>query len=220
MASKRGYITAAQVNESYGFTPTDAQINQAEEIIDDYVGFQDKFLDYEIRGLLAAGGQNNFTLEAQHQNNMQLNYLRGCWIEIIGGTGEGELQRISKQGLNGVITVEAGFTTTLDTTSYYKIYQLGKFPRQCDVEFDGIHQPQQYYKAIPQALRQAVAAQVHFINEMGDAFFATDKNQLNSETIGDYSYTKGSTASVGRYALVAPAAKGLLRGLVNRAGSF
>lgn len=221
MSSKRGYITAAQVNDEYGFTPTDAQLNRAEEIIDDYVGFQDKYISWDIKGLLAAGGSNNVTLEQIHQNNMELNYLRGCWMEIVGGTGEGQSRKITGQTLAGVVTLESSFTTPLDATSFYRIYQLGKFPRDCeDVVFDGLHTPNQYYKNIPQLVRQAVAAQVNFINEMGDEFFNTDKADKQSESIGDYSYTKGQKAATGRYALVAPTAKALLRGIINRTGSF
>ena len=224
MASKRGYTTTTEVDELVGTTgSTDVQINEAEEIIDDYVGYQDKFLDYEIRGLLAAGGVNNLTLEQIHQNNMQLNYLRGCWIEIMGGAGEGQRAKITAQTLAGVVTLETNLSVATDITSYYRIYQLGKFPRQCDTEFDGLHTPTQYRKSIPDKVRRATAAQVEFMINQGKAFFGSDAPDMESESIGDYSYSKagrGSGVTAGAVKLIAPKAKLLLKGIINRTGSI
>lgn len=225
MASKRGYLTQEELEEFADITISDAteadeQISQAEEMIDEFVGPQDKFISYELSGLIAAGGSNNVTLESTHQNNMQKNYLRGCWIEIIGGTGEGQRKKITAQTLAGVITTETNFTTALDTTSYYRIYQLGKFPRTYDVQLDGVHTPAQYYKSIPEKVRQAVAAQVAYKINMGEDFFNSGTPDLESESIGDYSYSKGDRASSvsGSARLVAPRAKLLLRGIINRIG--
>lgn len=224
MASKRGYLSQTELAEFADITILDAteaddQISMAEEIIDDFVGPQSKFLQYEVRGLISAGGTNNFTLETIHTNNMQKNYLRGCFIEIMGGTGEGQRGKITTQTYEGVITLETAFSTALDTTSYYRIWQLGKFPRNCDVEFDGVHTPQQYYKSVPEAVRRAVAAQVEYRINMGDRFFGSDKSDMEGETIGDYSYNK-SAGSGGMGRLIAPKAKLLLKGIINRKGQI
>ena len=224
MASRRGYLSQEELAQFADITITDAteaddQIGMAEEVIDDYVGPQDKFIGYELRGLIASGGALTFTLESIHQSNMEKNYLRGCWIEIIGGTGEGQKRKVTAQTFEGVVTVEAAFSPALDTTSYYKIWQLGHFPRKNDVEFDGTHTPQQYYKSIPEKVRRATAAQVEYRVNMGDAFFASDKADLQSESIGDYSYSKGQ-GTTGLARLIAPKAKILLRGIINRKGSI
>jgi hypothetical protein len=227
MASRRGYLSQEELAEMADITitdPTEAddQISQAEEIIDKYVGFQDKAMSYEITGLVASGGATSFTLEQIHQNNMQLDYLKGCWIEIIGGTGAGQRRKITGQTYEGVVTVESAFSPALDTTSYYRIWQLGKFPRSQDLVFDGIHTPQRYYKSIPEEVRRAVSAQVAYIIEMGQDFFNSDKSELESESIGDYSYTKrgGQPGAPGPGRLIAPRAKLLLRGFVIRMGGY
>lgn len=226
MASRRGYLSQTELAQYADITivdPTEAddQISQAEEIIDGFVGAQDKFVGYELRGLVSAGGSATFTMEQIHQNNMQLDYLRGCWVEIVGGTGEGQKRKITGQTYEGVITLETAFSPAVDTTSYYQIWQLGKFPRHCDVNFDGIHTPQRYYKTIPEKVRRAVAAQVEYVVNQGAIFFASDKIDMQSENLGDYSYSKGKSgtgSTLGR--VIAPKAKILLRGIWNRTGSI
>jgi hypothetical protein len=223
MASKRGYTTTDEVNEDLGITVTDAQINKAEEIIDDFIGAQDKFMSYEIRGLVAAGGASSFTLEDEQQNNMQKNFLRGCWVEIIGGSGEGQRKKITGQTYEGVVTIEGSFSPALDTTSYYRIWQLGKFPRKQDVSYDSEHVPNQYYKSIPEKVRKATVAQIEYMVNLGDNFFGSDKVDMVAEHIADYSYDKGSNnqqSATGIARLIAPKAKILLSGLKNRLGEI
>jgi hypothetical protein len=226
MSSNREYLTQAELATFADITiqdttEADNKISQSEEIIDEFVGTQDKFLNYEIRGLISSGGANNVTLDAPHQGNMQADYLSGCFIEIIGGTGKGQRKKITSQTLGGVITTESSFSPILDTTSYYRIWQLGSFPRKCDVEYDGLH-TNKYYKSIPEKIRRAVAAQVEYRINMGEAFFSTDKSEYESERIGDYSYSKrsGNSSSTGINRLIAPKAKILLRGIKNITGSI
>lgn len=219
--SKRNYVTIQEVSATLGLTVTDLQINSAEELIDNYVGPQDKFLEYDLDGLIAAGGANNVTLEQVHQNNMQLDFLKRCRIEIIGGTGEGQARNITGQTYEGVITVDIAFNPALDTTSFYKIYQLAKFPRKEDFAYDSTHSPQRYYKSIPEKVREAIFAQIEFMVNMGDDFFATDKSDFQSESIGDYSYSKGNVSGgTGIGSMIAPKAKTLLRGIINRTGKI
>ncbi len=58
---------------------------------------------------------------------------------------------------------------------------------------------------------------------MGDRYFASDKGSFQSEKIGDYEYDKGngSSSSGGKQSfLIAPKAKLLLKGYINRVGSL
>ena len=109
--------------------------------------------------------------------------------------------------------------TTPDATSFYKIYQLGKFPRHCDVTFYSQQTPDTYYKQIPEAIKRAVAAQIEFMIEMGDNYFSGDDANKQSESIGDYSYSNADGAT-GINRLIAPKVKMLLRGIKRRTGTF
>ena len=224
MASKRAYVTIAEVAELADITITNTteaedQISQAEEMIDAYVGVQDKFYKSQLTALAAGGSSNGLTLNTQHQNTYNKNYFSGCQIEIIGGTGAGQRRIISTSTKAGAIVVTENWTTTPDSTSFYKITQLGKFPRCNDVYFDSINAADTYYKSIPEAVKRAVAAQMQYIIEMGQEFFAGDQTDKQSESIGDYSYTNAQGAS-GANKLIAPKAKILLRGIKNIKGDI
>jgi hypothetical protein len=227
MASKRNYLTQAELAEFADITitdPTEAddQISQAEEMIDAYVGFQQKHLGGIIQGHATAGGSTTLTVETNHQNVWQKDYLAGCHIEIIGGTGSGKTRRrITGQTYAGVITIDSAWDTNPDSTSIYKIFQMGKFPRLKDVFYDGNAATPTYYPSIPEAVKRAVAAQVVYKIEMGDSFFNGEGSNMSSESIGDYSYslgTGGSGSTRGASRLIAPRAKLLLRGITNRTG--
>lgn len=225
MSSKRGYLTIDELEQFADVTVSDNdeaedQISMAEEIIDEFVGPQNQFIEYIKEGLVSAVNSSTiFTLENLDQEQMDIDYLKGCWVEIIGGSGAGQLRKIISQTKEGVITVEEAFSTTLDTTSYYKIWQLGKFPRNGDVFFDSRHTPSKYYKSIPEKVKRATAAQVEYMINMGSAFFASDKINKESERLGDYSYSKGAGTS-GTDQIIAPKAKLLLRGIINRKGAI
>lgn len=223
--SRRGYLSQAELAELADITITDTdeaddQISQAEEMIDAYVGFQNKF----IRGVLtrrASGGTSNtLTLHTDDQNVVDVDYYKGCEVEIIGGTGVGQRRIISGSTRAGVITVSSNWTTTPDSTSFYKIYQLGKFPRPQDVTYYSQESPFTYYKSIPEAVKRAVAAQVEYVINMGEAFFTTDKSDKQSENIGDYGYSRANNAGgqIGR--MIAPKAKAFLSGIMNRTGEL
>lgn len=218
MASRRKYVTATEVNELCGTTPTDVQISEAEELIDAFVGYQDKFLSHQIDGLASAGGSTTLTLESVHQNVYHTNYFTYCEVEIVGGTGAGQRRTITSSTYAGVITVDTAFTTAPDSTSFYRIYQLGKYPRCKDSVYDS-RNTSTHYKQIPEAIKRATAAQVEFMIEMGTSFFANDKSEMNSESIGDYSYNRGSGGEGGSIdTLISPKAKQFLRGYRNRKG--
>lgn len=222
--SRRSYLSQSELEQFANITVTDAteaddQISQAEEMIDQYIGAQQKFYPYTLNGRATAGGASSITLAAIHQSTMQKDYLKWCEIEIIGGTGAGQRRKITAQTYEGVITVDSAWSTAPDSTSVYKIYQLGKLPRYKDVYFDSENSPQQYYKSIPENVKRAVAAQVEFMIEMGSRFFSSDQIEKVSESIGDYSYTNAeSHQGVGR--LIAPKAKMLLKGIRNITGQI
>lgn len=221
--SRRRYLSQSELAQFANITITDTDeadnvINQAEEMIDAYVGFENKFIPQIYRELVESATSLSFTLDDDHQNTFDKDYFKGCEVEIIGGTGEGQRRIITASTRAGVCTIDSAWTTTPDATSFYKIYQLGKFPRHQDV-FASDTTPIVIYKSIPEAVKRAVAAQVAYIIKMGDDFFNSDKADLQSENIGDYSYSKKENAA-GTVSLIAPKAKQLLRGLVNRVGQI
>lgn len=227
MASRRQYLTIAELEEFADINVTDDneafdQISQAEEFIDAYVRFQTKAVREIVQGRVAAGGSATFTLEAsRHQNVYQKNYFIYCEVEIVGGTGAGQVRSITGSTYEGVVTVASAWDTAPDATSYYKIYQLGKFPRAKDEYFDGDVTPQIYIRSIPDAVKRATAAQVQYMIEQGATFFSGEDSTMQSETIGDYSYNRGSGGSAnGSTNLVAPKAKQYLKGYVNRTGKI
>lgn len=222
MASRRNYVTTTEVDELIGSgASTDLQISEAEEIIDAYVGPQDKFLNYLIEGRVSAAGGSSLTLESIHQNNYDVDFFKWCEVEIIGGTGVGQRRIITASTKAGVLTVASAWTTSLDTTSFYRIYQLGKFPRKADVTSYSTQSPTSYYKQIPENVKRATAVQVEYITAMGDSFFKTDQTSKSSESIGDYSYSVGGkSGDVGLERMIAPKAKLLLRGFKNRLGEI
>jgi hypothetical protein len=222
MASRRGYVSDTEVEEMIGggVDVADLEISEAEELIDAYVGFQDKFCGASLEGRVAVGGTTSNTLESVDQNAYDVDYLKGCVFEVIGGAGAGQRTIISGQTREGVVTFQTALTTTTDTTSFYKIYQLGKFPRICDVTAYSRIAPTTYYKHIPEEVKRAVSAQVEFMREMGDPYFKGEKSQMVSERIGDYSYSKSDGSGRGVDQLIAPKAKELLRGIRNRKGAI
>lgn len=220
--SRRGYLSQVELAQYADITINDADeandvISQAEEMIDSNVGYQDKFMEYDITGLASSGTSNTITLETLHQNSYDEDYFAWCQIEIIGGTGQGQIRKITTSTKPGVLTVDSNWSTTPDSTSFYKINQLGKFPRKCDVTSHSHPSYTKYYKSIPEMVRRATAAQVAYVTEMGASYFKGDKSNMESESIGDYSYSrKGS----GTHNLIAPKAQLLLRGIKNRLGTI
>lgn len=223
MASKRGYITIGELEEYTDITVTDEaeayeRISQAEEIIDQYVGFQHRFMEVALTGLAVAGSSTSITLARDRQGVYDNDYFVFCGVEIIGGSGKGQKRMCIASTKDGVLTVDEAWVTIPDQTSYYKIEQLGKFPTIKDFDFDSNNIPNTYYKFIPEAVKRAVVAQMEYMIEMGDSFFASDKVDKKSESIGDYSYSNSGGSSLDR--IVAPKAKVLLRGIRNITGEI
>lgn len=220
--SRRGYVSKEEVADYTGAvvgTITDAIIQKAEEIIDGIVGYHEKFMPNVVEGKVSVATANTLTLEDTHQNTNQNDYYVLCEVEIIGGTGAGQRRKITGSTLAGVLTVDTNWTTQIDSTSIYKIYQLGKFPRQQDIYFDSRNTPNTYYKTIPDAIKRAVCAEYEYILEMGDSFFAGGGDSVISERIGDYSY-QNADGDVSEDDLVSNKVKLLLTGYIKRTGKI
>lgn len=230
MPSRRQYLSQSELIEFAEInitdqTEADDRITKAEEIIDGFIGPQQKFIprmQFDIQGLIAGiSGNNQFLVESRHQNVYQQDYFTFCEVEIIGGLGAGFRYTISGSLLSGLITINTTFNPAIDTTSFYRIYQLGQFPRQKDAYFDAIHQPPRYYKHIEEAVKRATAAQVEYMIEQGDDYFSSDDIYKNTEKMGNYEYQKARDGSgTGISLMIAPKAKWLLRGFTNRKGQM
>lgn len=229
MASRRQYTTIAEVEEFADVTSTndsefEDQISMAEEMIDSYVGYQDKHLKREYFGILTSvDGTTLYDTSSDGHFDIDDDYFTYAWIEIIGGAGKGQRARIVSSDKSAKsVTISSAFSTTPDNTSAYKIWQLGKFPRRQDVEtMLQADNTNKVYKNIPEAVRRAVAAQVEFVIQMGAEYFAGDQSDKESESIGNYSYSKGSSgAGSSNVRLISPKARQLLRGVKNIKGKL
>jgi len=220
--TRRGYISKGEYEQYTGTTVSDATAwevlaSKAEEMVDAYVGPQDSFMYSETTGRASAGGSSTITLQSDQQNISDVNYYERCEVEILGGTGAGQRNKVSSSTREGVLTMQTAWVTTPDSTSFYKIYQLGKFPRKHDVTFYSEQSPSTYYKQIPEEVKRAVCAQIEYMVEMGDEYFAGNDADKQSESIGDYSYTNAS-GSTGTNKMISAKSKLLLRGIKNRIG--
>jgi len=227
MDTARGYLTTAELTQyAPGVTAaTDddkkALIDRAEALLDSYIGHQDKAVNMEIRGVAVSGDTDKLQMGGNEVNKTSgANYLKGCSIEILDGTGAGETRFIKDQTLAGLITVNTAWTTPPDDTSYYRVYQVGKLPRQGkDLTNDTVNGVNRYFRVIPTVVKQAVAAQAEYIEQMGEAYFTGGDSNMQSESSDGYSYTRGENGTSGK-GLIAPAVRSLLAGsgIINRTG--
>jgi hypothetical protein len=241
------YLTAYLGGQTLNgdFSSMDSLIEMAEEMIDGYVGPQRKWFqldssfiagvftppDYEpetpvvkeLRGRITqVVSPTQYMIETWQQHAYQNNFFSMCNIDIIAGKGFNTSYLIAASTLDGQITIKNidGTDPTqnvFDTTSVYRIYQLGKFPRDRDVFYNTYQNPTFYYKGIPEQIREATAAQAEFINAMGRDYFITER--LTSERIGSYSYSRAAH-SVKNDTLIAPKAKFLMKGYMSRRGTM
>ncbi len=100
---------------------------------------------------------------------------------------------------------------------------MGKVPRAGESDYTNLVDGGVtiYVKRVPPALREAVAHQVAYMQELGESFF--DGNALNmaGESFGSYSYTKAESGQ-GAKQIIAPKARQTLSGtgLINRTGTI
>lgn len=225
MSSRRNYLSQTELAEYADIiiedtAEADDRITQAEEIIDAYVGTQDQFIEvnYNRTGLVTSATTNTLVDTSLYSalNKLDDDYFERCEVEIVKGTGSGQIRSIaSSSKADGSITVVNNWTTAPDATSYYVIRQLAKFPRKKDVFF---YSPtKRYSKQVPDAVKRATAAQVQYMITQGDEFFAGDSTLKQAEQIGKYSYSMGN-GSIAADRVIAPKAKLYLRGFANRTG--
>src|SRR6185369_6368858 len=139
--SKRGYLSQAELAQYADITiddvdEADDKINQAEEMIDAFVGFADRFFPRELVGKMSQVSSSTvFKLESNLAELYEINYFAFCDVEIISGTGAGQRRRIASSLKDGTLTIARAWVTNPDTTSFYRINQIGKFPRREDARY-------------------------------------------------------------------------------------
>lgn len=219
---RRHYIEVADVSGS-----TEAQVALAESLIDQYVGPQLQFTRSQTPMVLTAISNANLTIADTSAQTLlqtgQTDYFAKMHIEVIGGTGVGQIGYIvGHDPIARTITLKDAFTTTPDTTSVFMIKQIAKFPRRQD--YTNWPNGVRYYKQIPRAVIEACIVQTQFVIAKGDEFFASDGLDVTSESFLNYSYTKATGANGATQSpliqMTAPQARILLRGIYNRKGNL
>lgn len=218
MSTLRNYIKLTDVQAVHS-SATEAQLDLAEQLIDQYVGKQNKHIPGSFDGEISA---INTLVISDTSSISKLdsagydNYWLNCVIEFMSGLAAGEVKCITASDYSAKsVTIDSATIGTLAAGDVFRIYQLAKFPRQKDT----FNRDTVFYKAIPQAVREAVIAQVGFIIEKGDNYFSGDDAEMDSESIMSYNYSRG--ANSGQSAVIkmlAPKARILLRGIKNRTG--
>lgn len=217
MATRRQYITEADVEEYSDISVTDSseaedRMNLAEVMVDSYVGFITKHIRGKYSGQ-ATSGSNDYIIDISGDsplNDYDDDYFTYCEVEIIGGTGKGQVRTISShEPDSSKITVNEDWSTNPNSTSFYVIRQLGKFPRPEDVYQNTDNK---YFKQIPDAVKQATLSQFEYIVEKGDDFFAGAVD-YSEEELGDYKYK-----SKDKNRALSPQARQIIKPLVNRKG--
>lgn len=221
----RNYISITDLQTLASINVTNSgealrHIARAEEAIDDYVGYQPKHVTTVFQGMVSSvSGKNVIDVNPASQLHIIDGYFARCVIEIIGGTGAGQVRYIADSNYdNRSVSIVDDWDTPPDTTSFYRVYQLAKFPRVDDVfsRQDGRH----YYKSIADPIKKAVAAQIEFMVQKGDAFFVGDQADVQSESVGNYSYSRANTGQSASVSALAPRARTLLRGIKNSTGAL
>jgi len=224
--SRRQYATQAQLAEFADITINDSdeaedRINQAEELIDAYVGAQAKHIPWVSRGL-ATGGTTTTLVDSSGDSpidDYDDNFWTYCEVEMLSGDAAGEKRTVSSYDKSETtVTVSDAFSSAISEGDAYRIYQLGKFPRNTEQEYiqNDSDSEAKYFKWIPEQVTRATVAQVKYMIEKGQDFFAGEVDKT-SETLLDYSYTadKSSTDK-----MISPHARMLLKGITNRKGTL
>lgn len=223
MATPRNYIKESKVPDASA-----DQIALAEEIIDAYVGVQDKYFSGESDGEVTSLLSGNIIIDTSSRSDLgapQDDYYSRCVVEILSGEAAGEIRAIKRSiRLTQEIEYMGDAIEGLAVGDIFRIYQLAKFPRRKDV-FSRSNDAgySRYYKSIPRAVQDAVIAQVKYIQELGDDYFAGNDSDVSQESIGNYSYSRGGANGSGGsqtalIKMVAPQARALLKGIKNSLG--
>lgn len=222
----RNYLSISELETLGGLEVLDdtealRQIARAEAAVDNYVGNQLLAIDGSYTGkITAVDGKTIFDTEGSSHLTLNDGYFAGGVIEIVSGTGKGQARAIesSNKDARSITTVD-DWDTAPDTTSYFKIYQLGSFPRYEDAytSADGLF----HFRSVPDAIKQAVVAQIEYSIAQGEGFMNGDDSSFTSEKIGNYSYSKGDgSGSYAGVTLTSPRARNLLRGFKRSIGEL
>lgn len=228
MSSLRGYLNDAQYIQITGestlgaASTADAIIGRAEAIIDGYIGNWLPAIQEQYDGAAADGTKSQITLADEHIRVLPgVNYLKGMVIEFLTGNAEGVFRIITGQTAAGLITFDTDFpdANAPEAGDIYHIYQMGKVPRAAtnDLRRFVSGSTITYAKTVPAPLREAVAWQVKYMQELGDDWFDGAALNMKSEQFGGYGYTRDDSAT-GAKAIIAPKARQVLSqgGLINR----
>jgi len=212
-------INEYKANYYYGSLTDDdiaKYISISEKIIDEYVGWQNKFFPSKVYGKAESG--TTTTLKDSTLSNFVDKFFNRCWVRILEGKNAGEERYITDwNGATHTLSVDVPFTSAIDNTSIYLIEQRSKFPRDVDfISKDGI-----YYTYIPVNIKIATCIQTEWIIKKGKDFILEGGDRFISENIGDYSYSKTLPTRGGienMDALVCPQAKPFLRFFSRKTG--
>jgi len=222
--SQRQYTNETRVrelaNENTLLVP-ETILCQAEELIDlycaDFILPSLKAPFYNVESILEA----NFTTESDIVNlssteDLETNYLKYCNIQILESDTESEVGQIFPVINSANLTIKISTDSLTAGTKTIKLFQMGKFPRVCDVELSNNY----YYKVIPVNVSQACTYQAMFMVQQPELFDGSESvGLLASESIsanGAYSYSTGNGDNVRALSnamlerMIAPQAKQLL----------
>lgn len=199
-------------------------INDAEVLIDAYVGHHVRFIANDLTGnpssAVASGAT---TLPSTRFGDRRPNYWAkgGVYIELLNEDGAGQSRLITTSTTNSV-TLLSGFSVALSATTEFLVHQKSKFPRWVDQ--DPFGSPR-----MPDLLERAAAWQVeygiHFGSEefgLGDTAVSTNEEaDVQSRTYGSgYSETRIPTLNHGMARFLAPKTKAIMRELMNVTGKL
>lgn len=215
--SRRRYLSFAELEQFADIRITNEQeakdrISQAEELLDAYLGFAEKFLKRELLCVVKSVDGKNIEIDKNYKSG----FLTYTSFEVLKGGGQGSRNEIEDNEDDKITCVAT--PTDVEEGSVLRIYQLGKYPRAKDCQIFG----QSWIKTIPEEIRRGVAFQVAFMIEQGDEYFNTDVSAKTSESIGDYSYSKGGSNQNSGFStsLISPRTKDIVKNFVNRVGKF
>jgi hypothetical protein len=197
-------------------------INDAEVLIDAYVGKHVRFIAHDLTGKPSAVvASGSTTLPSTTFGDRRPNYWAkgGVYVHLLNESGAGQKRQIIASTTDSV-TLLTGFTVALSETTEFMVHQESKFPRFVDQ--DPFGSPR-----LPDVLEQAVAFQVeygiHFGSEeygLGDTAVSTNEEaDVQSRTYGSgYSETRIPTLNHGMARFIAPKTKAILRDLLKVTG--
>lgn len=225
--SRRQYLSIDELEEYADISVDDSeeaydQIRQAEEMIDSFVGNIEKHISRVHEGI-ATGGTVNTVIDTSDDSPLDDkddDYWTFCEIEFLSGDNKGERTLIiSSDESASEVTLMENMDSVVASGDAYRVYQLGKFPRNEEV-YHETSDDEKYFKWIPEAVKRATAAQVEYMIRMGDRFFSTSTPHKTQERVGKGDWEANFNQRVSL--LIAPKAQRILMGagLVNRTGKI